>query len=133
MGKVDRDFRGLRWLRTTLRTAHIAAFAGLVGGHVFDVSPGQLEPWLYATIGSGAALVALNLYQTTRWLIEVRGVVVMLKLLLLCMIPLWWSARLPILFAVIVLSSYVSHMPGRYRYWVIGRGPPQGRQTARRG
>jgi len=130
---MNRDFRGLRWLRTSLRTAHIAAFSGLVGGHVFDASSTQLTPWLYASIASGAALVALNLYQTTRWLREVRGVAIMFKLALLCVIPFWWQARIPVLFAIIVLSSYVSHMPGRYRYWVIGDGPPLRKQKSKRG
>lgn len=128
-----RDFPGLRWVRTSLRTAHIAAFSGLVGGHVFAASPAQLQPWLIATIASGGGLVALSLYQSMAWLREVRGVAILLKLGLLCIIPLWWSARLPILFAIIVLSSYVSHMPGRYRYWVLGVGPPATRQPHKRG
>ncbi len=128
-----RQFPGLRWLRTSLRTGHIAAFSGLVGGHVFDASASALQPWLFATIATGGALIALNLYQTSIWLRELRGIAIMVKMALLCIIPVWWDARLVILFVVIAISGYVSHMPGRYRYWVIGEGPPQGKQRHKRG
>jgi hypothetical protein len=114
-----------RWLRITLRTAHIAAFSTLVGGHVFATPADSLRPWLYAAVASGGLLVATYVYQTGwRWAREIRGAAILGKIALLCVIPFWWSSRVPILFAVIVASSYVSHMPGRYRYWVIGRGPP---------
>ncbi|RLB52771.1 MAG: hypothetical protein DRJ42_13920 [Deltaproteobacteria bacterium] len=47
----------------------------------------------------------------------------MVKLVLLLTTLLWPVATMPILFFVLVMSSVVSHMPGRYRYWVVGRGP----------
>ena len=121
---VARDFVGKRWLNITLRTAHIATFAVLVGGHVFDVPASELRAWLYAAIGSGAAMMAIQLHASFRWLRELRGAAIVLKLALLCSIAVWWQARVPVLIAVIVLSSFVSHMPGRYRYWVLGVGPP---------
>lgn len=114
----------LRWVRITLRTAHIIFFSALVGGHIFGAAADDLLPWLYGAVGTGAALSATFLYQTRRWPVEIRGVAIMVKVGLLCVIPFWWEARVPILVIVIVLSSYVSHMPGRYRYWVVGKGPP---------
>lgn len=119
-----RDFRGKRWVNITLRTAHIATFAALVGGHVFDVPADELRPWLYGAIASGAAMMAIQLHASFLWLRQIRGAVILLKLAMLCAIAVWWQARVPILFAVIVISSYMSHMPGKYRYWVIGVGPP---------
>lgn len=114
----------LRWVRITLRTAHIIFFSALVGGHVFGTPADDLLPWLYGAVATGGALGATFLYQTRRWLVEIRGVAIMLKVGLLCVIPFWWQARVPILMLVIVLSGYISHMPGRYRYWVVGKGPP---------
>ena len=39
------------------------------------------------------------------------------KLGLLALIPWAWNFRAPILFAVIVIASVGSHMPGRFRYY----------------
>ena len=114
----------MRWLRISLRTAHIATFATLVGGHVFATPAAELRPWLYGVIATGALLIATYLYQEPRWPREIRGVAIMAKVALLCVIPFWWEARVPILFVIIVVSSYISHMPGRYRYWLVGKGPP---------
>ncbi len=115
----------LRWTRITLRTTHIATFSTLVGGHVFSTPADSLRPWLYAAVASGALLIASYLYQAGwRWVREIRGAAILSKIGLLCVIPFWWQARVPILFTVIVISSYVSHMSGRYRYWLIGKGPP---------
>lgn len=107
-----------------MRTAHIATFAVLVGGHVFDAPAEDLRPWLYGAIASGAAMMLIQLHASFLWLRQVRGVAILMKLVALCAIAVWWQARVPILFGVIVVSSYVSHMSGRYRYWVVGVGPP---------
>ena len=119
----ERQFPGLRWIRITLRTAHIVSFTAVVGGHIFGAAAADVLPWLIATIATGAGIMALYLFQSFRWLCELRGAAILFKLLLLCVIPFWWEARVPILVAIVVISSYVSHMPGRYRYRVIRGGP----------
>ena len=119
----QRHLPGRRWIRITLRTGHIVASSVLVGGHVFNLPAAELMLWLWATIATGVALIATDLYQSLLWLREVRGAAVMAKMALLLVIPVWWEARVPVLVAVIVIGSVVSHMPGRLRYWVIGRGP----------
>ena len=121
---APRDFYGKRWVNIALRTAHIATFGVLVGGHVFDVPAVDLHGWLYAAIGTGAAMMAIQLHASFAWLREVRGAAIVVKLALLCTVAVWWQARVAVLMIVIVISSFVSHMPGRYRYWVIGVGPP---------
>ncbi len=113
-----------RWVQIGLRTVHIASFSVLVGGHVFAVEADSLRPWLYAAIASGGALVVSQLDIGWLWFRQLRGVAIAVKLGLLGIIPFWWSARVPLLVAIIVISSLSSHMPGRYRYWVVGRGPP---------
>ncbi len=57
-----------------LRTAHIAVFGVLVGGHVFDVPKARLLPWLYATIITGAILVLIEAFPRVRWCYQGRGV-----------------------------------------------------------
>lgn len=95
----------------------------LVGGHVFSTPADTLRPWLWATLATGAVLWATDLGQGAGYLREVRGVTVLVKLVLVASVALLWDWRVPLLFVVVVLSGIVSHMPGRYRYWVLGRGP----------
>ncbi len=102
------------------RTAHIAAIAVLVGGHAFDAPRDDLYRILWLAIITGAVLVFLEAFPVRlRWLVQGRGLMVITKLVLLLLIPLAWSHRLPILLAVIVLASVGSHMPGRFRYYSI--------------
>ena len=111
---------GARAWNIAWRTAYIAAIAILVGGHAFDAPRGDLYRILWLAIITGAALVFLEAFSVRlRWLAQGRGLMVVTKLLLLLLIPLAWSYRLPILLAVIVLASVGSHMPARFRYYSI--------------
>lgn len=107
----------IRWLNISLRTAHIAAMGILLGGHAFDVSPERLMFVLWLTIGTGAGLIALESGAKLLWLHQGRGVMVIVKLALICCVPLFWDYRLPILLFVVVIASFGSHMSGRYRYY----------------
>ena len=101
------------------RTIHLAATGTLLGAHVFGVPPGPLLPWLWVAIGSGAVLMALELYSTLDWLMQVGGLAVLLKVGLLCVIPFAWSVRVPVLFTVVAIAGISAHMPGRYRHYSL--------------
>jgi hypothetical protein len=105
-----------RALNVAFRTVHLAAFGTLLGGHVFAVDPERLLTALGLTVASGAALVALELCQTMRWLAQVKGLAILVKLGLLASVPLFWEARVPILLAVLVLASVSAHLPARFRH-----------------
>jgi hypothetical protein len=115
-----------RALSIAFRTAHLATFGTLLGGHVFGVEPSRLLPFLVVTIASGAALMALELASTFEWLLMVKGLAVVLKLLLLAMIPIFWSRRVSILLVIVTVAAISSHMPARLRHYHILR-----RATAR--
>jgi hypothetical protein len=117
-----RKLPGARLWNIAVRTAHIGVAGVLVGGHVFDVPRERLLSWLYATILTGAILVFLEAYSHGRWLYQGRGLLVYLKLGLLCLIPLFWDYRVEILACVIVLASVGSHMPARFRYFSLLHG-----------
>ncbi len=126
---------GHRPLSIALRTAHLITFGTLLGGHVFDVDPSRLLPLLYATILTGAALMALELASTCAWLFMGKGIAVLVKLLLLLMIPLVWEHRVWVLLVVVVVASVGSHMPSRFRCYSVfpARGPePREELAARR-
>ena len=112
----------IRAINIALRTAHIAAMGILLGGHAFDIAPERLKLGLWLTIGTGVALLAVEVAGPRQlWLHQGRGLMTMAKLVLICLVPLFWDYRLPILLLVVVISSVGSHMPGRFRYYSILR------------
>ena len=102
-----------------LRTAHIAVTGILLGGHAFEVDEGRLRTMLYLSILTGVGLTAVEAYPSCRWLYQGRGVIVLLKLVLLCLIPVWWEHRLLMLLVIVVIASVGSHMPARFRYYSL--------------
>ena len=119
--QADRP-RYRRAANIALRTVHIGVTGVLVGGHVFDVPADSLKIWLVATILTGGLLTAVEAYPHLHWLYEGRGLLVLAKLALLCLIPWLWLYRVPILAAVIILGGVGSHMPARFRYYSILHG-----------
>lgn len=117
-----RPLPGVRPLRTTLRTAHLIAFGTLYGGHIYGITPDRLLPALLATVGSGAALMGLEMYRMPLWIVQMRGVATLAKIALIVAVPALWSFRIPLLTAAIVIGGVASHMPGKYRYYSIVHG-----------
>ena len=91
----------------------------LLGGHAFDVEPARLLAVLWVTIGTGVVLIALESQGKPLWLHQGRGIMVLVKLALICTVPVLWDFRLPILLAVVVVASVGSHMSGSYRYYSV--------------
>lgn len=105
-----------RLLNISCRTVHLAAFGMLLGGHAWDVEAHRLSLALWLTIASGVALMTLELLAGAHWLLEARGLMVLLKLGLLLLVPLVWEHRLFLLLAVVAVASVGSHMPARFRH-----------------
>jgi phage shock protein PspC (stress-responsive transcriptional regulator) len=111
-----------RAVNITLRTAHIGVTGVLCGGHVFDIPPESLRIWLVWTIVTGGLLAVVEAYPHVYWLYQGRGLFVLTKLALLCLIPWLWPYRVAILVAVIILAGIGSHMPARFRYYSVLHG-----------
>ena len=102
-----------------LRTLHLMAFGILLGGHFWGVQPDLLYPSLAITVASGAALMGLELYQNAHWLFLVKGLMVLAKLALLLLVPIFWEARVPLFLGVVALASVGAHMPARFRHYSV--------------
>jgi len=121
-----------------LRTLHLAAMGILVGGHAFDLPPERLTVSLWACIASGIALGISEVGPNLIWFHQIRGLMTICKLALICSVPFVWDFRLPILLVVVAIGSVGSHMPGRFRYYSLiyrevipcGRGPGTSRLAA---
>ena len=112
-----RSFPGMRWVNIALRTLHLIGVAGLGGAYLYAAPQLQWQPYLLLTLLSGIGLVAISIYATALWLLQLRGLVILFKLVLLGLM-LWWPGfSLPLGIAVIVLSSVIAHAPGNFRYY----------------
>ena len=98
------------------RTLHLLAISILVGGHVFHAPVEQLRPMLYLAIASGVGMAVLEAYPSARSLLQGWGILLMVKLLLLCAVPFAWGHRVPILLVVLAIGSVGSHMTKRLRH-----------------
>ena len=117
MARCEAHARALpRLLNVGCRTGHLVGVALLVGGVAWNVEPGRLAPALWLTVGSGAALLGLEVATGGAWLLEARGLLITSKLGLLLLLP-WaeqWQAEL--LIAVIVIASVGAHAPRWIRH-----------------
>ncbi len=125
-----------RWVNIALRTAHLAAMGVLLGGHVYGVERERLLAALWWTIGTGVGLSAAEAGPHLLWFHQVRGLMTLGKVALLCAVPFYWEYRVAILMVVVAIAGVGSHMPARFRYYSFverqpiryGTGPGAGRE-----
>ena len=108
------------------RTLHLLAIAILVGGHLFNAPADQLRPLLYLAIASGVGMAFIEAYPFWQVLFQGWGILVMIKLALLCTVPFAWSHRFAILVAVLAIGSVGSHMTKRLRHYAPFFSPAVG-------
>ena len=108
-----------RWTKISLRTLHLLSVAGVGGGILFGLEKSLwLEYWWLAMV-SGALMVLIDVISNPVWLVQIRGVTVLVKLVLLILMvkfPSWDSA---LLMLIIIMSSVISHAPGKLRYYSV--------------
>ena len=117
--KIPRSFPFRRTVCIGLRAVHILASGVLLGGYIFAQPSAVLEPWLLATVISGILLLFTDLYASVAVLVEVRGIAVVCKVILLVLVPVFWDARIVLMIASLVIGAIVSHMPKRYRHRIL--------------
>lgn len=112
----SRTFPFRRTARTILRTLHILTIGTLLGGHIFNQPVAVLEPWLWGAMLSGFLLLATDIHASMAVFYQVHGLVVIIKVGLLLLVPMFWEYRVEILILVLAIGSVSSHMPGRFRH-----------------
>lgn len=115
----SRFFPGQRWANVVCRTTHLVGLGGMGAGYLFSDSPEGWQLYLLITLLSGLGLVAISLYSNAIWLIQLRGQVILLKLLLFALIPLFPDQAVLLFWLVVILSGWISHAPARVRYYSI--------------
>ena len=118
----QRNFKGQRWVRISLRTAHLIGMAFLVGGTAQGHAPADQPAALWATLVSGLLFIAIEVFNTGVWLVQLSGLAVMAKVLLLAAAVAAPGSGVTLLVIAIVIGGISSHMPGKYRYYSLWHG-----------
>ena len=108
-----------RWIKISLRTFHLLAVAGVGGGLIFGVEKTLWLNYWWLALASGSLLMLIDMISNPVWVVQVRGLVVFLKLILLAFLGSYpaWDSHL--LMFIIVISAVISHAPGKLRYYSI--------------
>jgi len=115
----SRIFPVQRRANISLRTLHLIGIAGLGGGFLYPAVDETWRLYLQLTVISGIGLSLISVWSNGIWLLQLRGQAILLKLLLLGLIWLLPSFKLPLLMVIILISGYISHAPARVRYYSL--------------
>ena len=120
----SRNFAGMRWVSIGLRTLHLVGIAGIGGAFLQQTPiPDVATPYLWITLVSGVAMLALEIWCNGIFLIQLRGMAILVKLLLLALL-LYLNIGVYVLITVIVISGIISHAPAKVRYFKLFKRIP---------
>lgn len=108
-----------RWSKISTRTLHLVAVAGVGGGILFKLDKSLWLNYWWLALVSGVLLMLIDAVSNPVWLVQIRGLAVYLKLILLAAMvsyPAWGNYLLVL---VIVISGVISHAPSSLRYYSI--------------
>ena len=108
-----------RWTKISLRTLHLLAVAGVGGGVLFGLDRGLWVDYWWLALVSGGLLMFIDIVSNPVWVVQVRGIVIFAKLLLLIFLGHAPALDRWLLIAVILMSAIISHAPGSLRYYSI--------------
>lgn len=90
---------------------------GLSGGLLFHAEKSLWITYYYATILSGLVMVCLNVWSHGKWLLQNRGVAIIIKLLIFTALPYFPGYEQYLLLSIIFISGIASHAPAKFRYY----------------
>ena len=109
-----RMFHGQRWVNISLRCGHLVGIAGIGGGFLYGLDAQSWSAW-QITVFSGVALSLVYSWTDGAWLLEMKGLAILLKLLLLGVGLVIPDLRAGVFILVIILSGLIAHAPARVR------------------
>ncbi len=115
----SRSFPGQRWINISLRTLHLIGLSGTGYGFLGDGNYFDWKAFLLLTIASGTAMMLISIWNNGIWLLQLRGQIILLKLVLLGLVFIQPQFHAALFIAVLALSGFISHAPGNVRYYSI--------------
>lgn len=110
-----REFRGQRWVNIGLRCVHLVGVVGIAGGFLFSLESASWTPYWHLALASGIALSAIYAWTTAAWLLELKGLAIVIKTLLLAAALAVPDLKEEIFITIIVMSGLIAHAPARVR------------------
>lgn len=111
-----------RWTKISLRTLHLLAMTGAGGGILFGLEKDLWVNYWWLALLSGALMMLIDIISNPVWIVQVRGLVIFLKLILLMLLGRDPSLDLVLLAVIIIISAIISHAPGKLRYYSVYHG-----------
>ena len=108
-----------RWSKISLRTLHLIAVAGVGGGILLGIDKSQWLNYWWLALGSGFLMMLMDMISNRVWIVQVRGLTVLLKLILLVFLGSYPAWDKLLLLVVIIISAVISHAPSKLRYYSI--------------
>ncbi len=108
-----------RWTKISLRTLHILAVAGVGGGILFGLEKGLWINYWWLALVSGVLMMLIDIISNPVWVVQVRGLVIFLKLILLAFMGNGAGLDSLLLALIIIISAVISHAPGKLRYYSL--------------
>jgi hypothetical protein len=108
-----------RLFKVIVRSIHLVGMAGVFGNALMQTSG---PVYLSIAVASGIVLVMMEASSGLIWFVQLRGVALYFKLLLLLLMHLKPEITIPCLIAVIVISGFMSHAPSWIRYFSLQHG-----------
>lgn len=108
-----------RWTKISLRTLHLLAVTGVGGGILFGLEKGLWINYWWLALVSGVLMMAIDIVSNPVWVVQVRGLAIFLKLILLAFLGSYPSLDGWLLAVIIIISAVISHAPGKLRYYSV--------------
>jgi uncharacterized membrane protein len=108
-----------RWTKISLRTLHLLAVAGVGGGILFGLEKDLWINYWWLALVSGVLMMVIDIASNPVWIVQVRGLVIFLKLILLAFLGSNPSLDGMLLAVIIIISGIISHAPGQLRYYSV--------------
>ena len=108
-----------RWTKISLRTLHLLSVAGVGGGVLFGLEKDLWVNYWWLALASGSLMMLLDIISNPVWLVQIRGVSIFLKLILLALLGVYPGLDGYLLTVIIIISGVISHAPGKLRYYSI--------------
>ena len=105
-----------RLTKVMVRSLHLVGVAGTFGNAMMGVSESF---YISLAIYSGIVLVLFEASSGLIWFVQLRGVALYLKLLLLLAMHLFPALAIPALILTILISGFFSHAPSWIRYYSL--------------
>jgi len=112
---APRCFPGQRWVNIGLRCLHLVGVAGTGGGFLYALPAVQWQAFWTLTLATGVLLALLYLWTDLRWIMQLKGQAIVVKLALLALAQFEPAWRAEAFVLVVIVSGLFAHAPAQVR------------------